>query len=77
MEEFKCQVLRITYDFDAGVGRVWFPEHNCCDMGGCIGFFEKIDKGVCWIATMSGDKEDMQYVKNGEKWEAFCKRDAA
>ena len=57
----QCGIIKMEYDFIDGVGKVWFPDKECCDFVGCVKWFEKIDKDVRLIMTFSGDYLDTCY----------------
>lgn len=59
----KCEVISISYHFKASVGSLCMGEGNCCDMNGCIAFFEAIDPGVRVIDTHAGGEPDVSYCK--------------
>lgn len=65
-----CGVDRVEYDFRAGKGTLYLPAGDCCDMSGCIAFFEAIDPKVQAIDTFSGGKRDTGYRRHGSDWSA-------
>jgi hypothetical protein len=68
----QCSVRSVTYDFVERRGRVDMERLCCCDMEGCIAFFEAIDRQVQLIETFSGEKPDTAYVRRPELgWEAI------
>jgi hypothetical protein len=69
--EMLCYVETISYDFEHRGGQVWISSGGCTDMGGCIGFFKKIDPNVTRIRTFSDERPDTSYFKNDAgQWEA-------
>lgn len=59
----QCGAKSIRYDFDTKTGQLFMEEGDCCDMSGCIKFFERIDEKVSRIETFSGSAEDTLYVR--------------
>jgi hypothetical protein len=43
----------------------------CCDMSGCIIFFEAIDPEVLEIETFAGDERDTAYVRRRQGWQSM------
>jgi hypothetical protein len=73
-----CQVDRLAYDFGTRAGAIYFPDGDCCDMGGCLALFRAIDPGVRLIQTYSGPRTDIRYVKDGHHdWRAYDTRHTA
>jgi hypothetical protein len=66
----QCSLEAMVYDFVCHAGVAHFPDGKCCDMSGCIAFFEKIDPKVVTIQTYSGAKPDVLYRKRAEGWTA-------
>jgi len=66
----QCGIIKMEYDFVERVGKIWFPDKECCDFAGCVEWFKKIDKGVRAIMTFSGEYIDTCYYlsKKDEKW---------
>ena len=65
-----CNAKTIQYDFDKKTGTLIMLDGDCCDMSGCIAFFEMIDPDVRPIATISGTAPDTSYVRTGSGWVA-------
>lgn len=66
-----CDVLNLSYDFNARRGTVHFAPVNVCDMAGCVKLFTAIDENAEDIQTFSGDEPDTRYVKHGGEWTAI------
>ena len=66
-----CHVRSANYDFRERLGRLDMEEGDCCDMEGCIAFFEAIDPDVQAIETFSGPERDTTYVRRPKGWEAL------
>ena len=67
----QCGIIKMEYDFVKRVGKICFPDKECCDFVGCVEWFKKIDKDVRLIITFSGDYLDTVYYlsrKDG-KWD--------
>lgn len=47
------------------------PEHNACDMSGCIKSAQAIMPNVAEIIVFSGSKKNTCYRKRNSKWESF------
>lgn len=69
--DLQCDVEKIAYDFERRVGTLHMAPDNCCDMAGCLEFFQKIDKDVKRIETYSGSKPDTLYMLSGNAWNAI------
>ncbi len=66
----QCSVRSASYDFRARCGRLDMEDGDCCDMTGCIAFFEDIDPDVRKIETFFGAYRDTAYVLRSKGWEA-------
>lgn len=66
----QCHVTSYAYDYIYRIGSISFAKGECCDMGGCIEFYTRIDKNVNYIRTFSGDEPDTSYIKVRGEWEA-------
>ena len=66
-----CRTTSLKYDFCKNRGEIFFPSGTCCDMSGCIAFFEQIDVDVLEIQTYSGVELDTKYVRDENGWKAF------
>ncbi len=67
----QCSVRSATYNFRERRGRLDMEEHCCCDMSGCITFFEAIDPKAQEIETFAGEDRDTAYVRRPKLgWEA-------
>jgi hypothetical protein len=69
-KDLQSIVWGLEYDFTTHVGTLHSPPHQCCDMGGCIGLFEKIDPKVKKIYTVAGNKADQLYTRRSKSWKA-------
>ena len=70
-KQLMCSVTSLVYDFSGYCGYIFFPEYDCCDMGGCINMFEAIDPDISQIITFSGHKPDTIYCKKDGEWKAY------
>lgn len=43
-KEMQTAIKSISYNFEEKAGYVYMPDACCVDMGGCIAFFERIDR---------------------------------
>ena len=68
--ELKCEPIKVEYDFELRQGRLFMAEDNCCDMTGCIKFFERMDQGVLAIYTFAAGIPDISYLRNAVGWSA-------
>lgn len=66
----KCGVERLEYDFKSATGTLHVPDGHCCDMKGCIEFFQAIDPAVQAIDTFSGVRPDTRYRLTRGDWAA-------
>lgn len=66
--ELQCAVYDITYNFPTRTGVLLMEDGNCCDMSGCIAFFQRIDPEVTSIFTKAGNEPDTTYVKTADGW---------
>jgi hypothetical protein len=61
-------VDRIAYDVRKRTGYLYTPEVCCCDMGGAIDLFMRIDSQVQRIETYSGPEPDTRYIRRNGEW---------
>ena len=66
-----CYVEASTYDQENGVARLHLASEHCCDMSGCVDYFERRDPNVQRIETYSGGKLDTIYVRRAGRWLAL------
>ena len=62
----QCCVRSVSYDFRKRAGRLDMEDGDCCDMTGCIHFFQAIDPDVRKIETFSGDARDIAYERRSK-----------
>jgi len=70
VEELVTRAEGVDYDFRTRLGRLFMADGCCCDMGGAIDLFTRIDPRVVKIETLSGDTRDTIYEKVGSEWQA-------
>ena len=68
--DFQCDVESVAYDFQTRTGTLRMAADNCCDMGGCIAFFVRVDPAVSRIETFSGSSPDTIYARTRGHWNA-------
>ncbi len=66
--ELQTEVNRIDYDFTTGVARVFMPDLCCCDMGGVVAYFTRIDPAVNEIQTFANEAPGTLYLLGDEGW---------
>jgi predicted PhzF superfamily epimerase YddE/YHI9 len=54
-KELQTNPISIIYNFDKRTGILFMEPGTCCDMSGCIAFFERIDPHVQRIYTIAGE----------------------
>jgi hypothetical protein len=65
--DLQCFVDRIEYDPISCVGTLYMGLNSCCDMTGCVRFFQHIDERVSLIRTYQDNdvrRADTFYVRN-------------
>jgi hypothetical protein len=60
----QCCVRSVSYNFRDLTGRLDMEDGDCCDMSGCIEFFQALDPGVRLIETFSGSERDTAYIRS-------------
>lgn len=72
VNEFQCCVHLVQYNPLLKFGSVMMLTGNCCDMGGAIRYFERIDPEVTSILSYypSGQNDTSYHKRNGE-WRAM------
>lgn len=70
-QQLQCDALDFCYDPDTGNGILLMAAGDCCDMAGCVAFFENIDAKVNSVDTFSGSVHDTIYSLRNGRWTAF------
>ena len=72
LEQFRqdlgCEVLSLSVDFVAGVGWLYMPMGECCDMQATVRMFESICPSIQQVNTMAGVVEDTSYRLIDGQW---------
>ena len=69
-ERLGCCLESLTYDFNTHSGKLYISGYGCCDMSGCIDFFESIDPHVSQIFPYS-KQNDVFYKKIESEWKSY------
>lgn len=71
--QMQCHLLVAHYDYARQTGFAIFPAGECCDMQGCVDFFQEKSPGIQTICTISGGQRDTCYQYDGEDWLVITK----
>lgn len=69
-EKLWCNAISVFYDFAGQHGVLIVPEHECCDMAGCVAMFQAIDASVEAITVLAGSQIDTRYGLTKDGWKA-------
>lgn len=72
MEQFRqdlgCEVLSLSVDFVDGIGWLYMPMGECCDMYAAVRMFQSVCPSIRQIKTMAGLVEDTSYHLTDGQW---------
>lgn len=71
----QCKILRLEANYVLNEVTLHLADGHCCDMEGAIKLAKKVHPEVESIQTFSGPVPDTFYMKIGQRWTAWFKRE--